>query len=143
MLDPSYDVIVLGGECSYYACIPSKTLLRPGKAVQDARNAGATTQIDVKAALVEGAPHLLSHEPERLGEALADVLRDDGIELHLGVLQFGDSCEPCEEGRHRHRRVQRDRRGCCRRVPQTRVRACRGRVVHPAVGRPGRAHRAR
>lgn len=40
-----------GGECSYYACIPSKTLLRPGEATHGALEAASTARVDVQAAL--------------------------------------------------------------------------------------------
>jgi dihydrolipoamide dehydrogenase len=47
--------------------------------------AQAVRRLGGEAVLIEGAEHLLPREPRPLGEALADALRRDGIELALGV----------------------------------------------------------
>jgi dihydrolipoamide dehydrogenase len=47
--------------------------------------AQAVRRLGGEAALVEGSAHVLSREPRPLGEALGEVLRQDGIHLALGV----------------------------------------------------------
>jgi pyruvate/2-oxoglutarate dehydrogenase complex dihydrolipoamide dehydrogenase (E3) component len=47
--------------------------------------AQAVRRLGGEAVLVEGAAHVLPREPRPLGEALADALRRDGVELALGV----------------------------------------------------------
>jgi pyruvate/2-oxoglutarate dehydrogenase complex dihydrolipoamide dehydrogenase (E3) component len=47
--------------------------------------AQAAARMGASVAVVEGMDRLLAREPAALGDALADVLRADGVELHLGV----------------------------------------------------------
>jgi pyruvate/2-oxoglutarate dehydrogenase complex dihydrolipoamide dehydrogenase (E3) component len=44
----------------------------------------ALRRMGAEVALVEGVDHLLGREPKPLGDALGEVLRAEGIELHLG-----------------------------------------------------------
>ena len=72
---------LVGGECSYWACIPSKTLLRPGEAVQQAREAGASAQVDLQAALA-WRDFMVSNYSDAGQE---HWLADRGIELLRGT----------------------------------------------------------
>ena len=82
---------LVGGECSYWACIPSKSLLRPGEAAQAAREAAATAEVDVGAVLAwrdfmvsdysdKGAAHWLADNN-------IDLLRGTGRLAGPGVVE--------------------------------------------------------
>ena len=70
-----------GGECSFYACIPSKTLLRPGEAVQGAREAAGTAEVDVAAALAY-RDFMVSNYTDGSAQAW---LKSKGIDLLRGT----------------------------------------------------------
>ena len=88
---------LVGGECSYWACIPSKSLLRPGEAVQGARDVGATAQVDVQAALA-WRDYMVSDYSDRGQEKW---LKDRGIALLRGVGRLaGTGVVEIEGARH-------------------------------------------
>ena len=72
---------LVGGECSYWACIPSKSLLRPGEAVHGARDVGADAQVNVQAAL-DWRDYMVSDYSDAGQERW---LADRGIALIRGV----------------------------------------------------------
>jgi hypothetical protein len=83
----------VGGECSYWARIPSKTLLRPGEAVYGAREAAATAEGDVEAALA-WRDFMVSDYSDPGQErfpagAGIDLLRGSGRLAGPGVVELG------------------------------------------------------
>jgi pyruvate/2-oxoglutarate dehydrogenase complex dihydrolipoamide dehydrogenase (E3) component len=72
---------LVGGECSYWACIPSKSLLRPGEAAQEAREAAASAEVDVPAALAWRDTMVSNYSDAGQQRWLADR----GIELLRGT----------------------------------------------------------
>ena len=71
---------LVGGLCTYWACIPSKSLLRPGEAVHGAREAAATAEVDVQAAL-DWRDYMVSKYSDT---GAAKWLADRGIALLRG-----------------------------------------------------------
>jgi dihydrolipoamide dehydrogenase len=84
---------LVGGECAYWACIPSKTLLRPGEAAHGANDAAATAQVDAEAALAWRDYMVSSYSDagqERwLAEHGIDLLRGRGRLAGAGVVDVG------------------------------------------------------
>ena len=82
---------LVGGECSYWACIPSKTLLRPGEAVHAAREAAASAEVDVEAALAWRDFMVSDHTDDGAARWLAereiDLLRGSGRLAGPGVVE--------------------------------------------------------
>jgi dihydrolipoamide dehydrogenase len=82
---------LVGGECSYWACIPSKSLLRPGEAVHGARDAAASAQVDVAAALA-WRDYMVSNwsdagQQRWLADRGIDLLRGTGRLAGTGVVE--------------------------------------------------------
>jgi dihydrolipoamide dehydrogenase len=76
---------LVAGECSYYACMPSKALLRPGELIDEARRVPAVSQavggeLDVEAALKRRDEVI--HDLDDSGQV--DWLEGKGIALFRG-----------------------------------------------------------
>ena len=78
---------LVGGECSYWACIPSKTLLRPGEAAHAANEAAALAKVDVEAALA-WRDFMVSNYSDAGQERW---LADTGIDLFRGTGRLAGS----------------------------------------------------
>jgi dihydrolipoamide dehydrogenase len=82
---------LVGGECSYFACIPSKTLLRPVEAVHAARNAAATAEVDVEAAFAWRdfmvSEYSDAGQERWLADSGIDLLRGSGRLAGTGVVE--------------------------------------------------------
>ncbi|MBN1527852.1 MAG: NAD(P)/FAD-dependent oxidoreductase [Thermoleophilaceae bacterium] len=80
---------LVGGECDYWACIPSKTLLRPGEALQAARAAPGAAEAVSGGVRPEGA---LAWRNFMVGdyqdESKAAWLAGEGIELVRGTARL-------------------------------------------------------
>jgi len=80
---------LVGGECSYYACMPSKALLRPGQALAEVRRIPGAAQavageLDVAAAMARRDEVI--HDLD--DDAQLPWLEERGIQLFRGVGRF-------------------------------------------------------
>jgi pyruvate/2-oxoglutarate dehydrogenase complex dihydrolipoamide dehydrogenase (E3) component len=82
---------LVGGECSYWACIPSKTLLRPGEAAHAATDAAAPATVDVSAALAWRdfmvSDYSDAGQERWLADTGIDLIRGSGALAGTGVVE--------------------------------------------------------
>ncbi len=90
---------LIAGECSYYACIPSKTLLRPGEALARALDApgareAVTGKIDIEQALAWRDFMVSDYDDSAQERWLADngidLFRGSGRIVAPGIVAVGD-----------------------------------------------------
>jgi pyruvate/2-oxoglutarate dehydrogenase complex dihydrolipoamide dehydrogenase (E3) component len=102
--DPDAEIVIAerelaGGECSYYACLPTKTLLRPTEALAAARSApgaaeAVTGDIDLERVLwwrdqvTDGRDD--SWHAGWLEEQGAELVRGDAVVARPGVVAVGE-----------------------------------------------------
>jgi pyruvate/2-oxoglutarate dehydrogenase complex dihydrolipoamide dehydrogenase (E3) component len=88
---------LVAGECSYWACIPSKTLLRPGEALAAARHApgaaeAASGELDVPSVLAWRDFMVSDYDDSAQARWLADngidLLRGDGHVVGPGAVEI-------------------------------------------------------
>jgi dihydrolipoamide dehydrogenase len=82
---------LIGGECSYYACMPSKALLRPGTVLGEARRVPGVP-VDEESEL---DPQAVLDRRDEVIHNLDDShqlpwLEERGIDLHRGAARFED-----------------------------------------------------
>jgi pyruvate/2-oxoglutarate dehydrogenase complex dihydrolipoamide dehydrogenase (E3) component len=91
---------LVGGECSFWACIPSKTLLRPGEAVSAAQQApgakeAVTGSVDARAAFKWRDFMVSDHEDasavQWLDEKHIELIRGDAEIAGEGKVTVGES----------------------------------------------------
>jgi pyruvate/2-oxoglutarate dehydrogenase complex dihydrolipoamide dehydrogenase (E3) component len=96
---------LVAGECSYWACIPSKTLLRPGEALEAAREApgareAVTGRLDLAQALEWRDFMVSSYDDSAQAEWLSskgiDLLRGHGRIAGTGRVAVGDATHSTE-----------------------------------------------
>jgi pyruvate/2-oxoglutarate dehydrogenase complex dihydrolipoamide dehydrogenase (E3) component len=82
---------LVGGECSYWACIPSKTLLRPGEAVHGANDAASSAEVNVEAVFAwrdfQVSDYSDAGQVRWLAENKIDLLRGAGRLAGRGVVE--------------------------------------------------------
>lgn len=82
---------LVGGECSYWACIPSKTLLRPGEAVHGANDAAASAEVNVEAVFAwrdfQVSDYSDAGQVRWLADNKIDLLRGSGRLAGPGVVE--------------------------------------------------------